>query len=46
MFSAQLRLSTAISYKEKQGKVDQVIRELDLECCSDSRVGKYLHTEY
>ena len=42
MFSAQLRLSTIISYKEKQEKVNQVIRELDLEQCSESRVSTVL----
>ena len=38
MFSAQLRLPTSVSYQEKENKVNQVISELDLESCSESRV--------
>lgn len=43
MFSAQLRLPRKFSYYDKEQKVKEVISELGLEHCSDSRVCVVMH---
>ncbi|XP_059165208.1 broad substrate specificity ATP-binding cassette transporter ABCG2-like isoform X2 [Physella acuta] len=38
-FSAALRLPKSVSAKERKGKIDQVIKELGLDRCADTKVG-------
>lgn len=38
-FSANVRLPRTISTKERQQRVDQIIQELGLDACADTRIG-------
>ena len=40
-FSAALRLSTDVSSEEKAERVNDVIKELGLNSCADTKVKKY-----
>lgn len=39
MFSANLRLPQSVDHDEKKRRVDEVIQELGLSQCADSKVG-------
>ena len=42
MFSANLRLPSSISKKEKEARVDEIIVELGLTRCADSKVRRHM----
>ncbi len=41
-FSANVRLPSTVPMKERQQRVDQIIQELGLQACADTRIGTEL----
>lgn len=42
MFSANLRLSNSLSQKDKRQRVEEILQELDLTSCADTRVSRII----
>jgi len=42
MFSANLRLPSSVSQKDKRQKVDEILHELGLTACADTKVSHSL----